>query len=72
MSGLRKDVNLLLATLQAPPYNCDVTAGRAGKWRVTREGYQTVSVSQTPSDRRAMQNILKDVRTYLGIDLKRA
>ena len=72
MSGLRKDVNLLLATLQAPPYNCDVTAGRAGKWRVTREGCQTISVSQTPSDQRAMQNILSEVRRYLGIDLKRS
>ena len=71
MAGLRKDVNQLLATLQAPPYNCDVSLGRTGHWRVNRPGHQAISVSQTPSDQRAMRNIKSDVRKYLGIDLKK-
>lgn len=70
MAGLRKDVNLLLATLQAPPYGCDISVGRGGHWRVSRPGYQTISVSQTPSDQRAFRNILSDVKRFLGIDLK--
>jgi hypothetical protein len=30
---------------------------------------RSVSISRTPSDHRAVQNMLRDVRKYLGVDV---
>lgn len=70
MAGLKKDVNAILARLQSSEYGCEVTAQKTGHWRVKRAGHQPITVSRSPSDQRALANIHRDVRVYLGIDLK--
>lgn len=71
MAGYSKDVGKLLKTLQAKPYSCSVRPMKSGHWRVMRSGHQPITVAKSPSDRRAWDNIVGDVRRYLGVDYGR-
>lgn len=64
--GLRSAVNELLAAAQA--HGCIVKQARKGHWQVRRSGYPAmVTVSCSPSDQKAIQNIRGDLRRYLGV-----
>lgn len=69
MAGLRKDVDLLIKQLQAPECGCTVSLGRGGHYWVSRPGHRSITVSRSPSDQRAIQNIRRDIRKHLGIEL---
>jgi hypothetical protein len=63
-----KDVRKLLATLE--DHGCTVVLGRGSHYRVTRPGYpKPVFFSSTPSDPRALDNMISDARKYLGVRL---
>lgn len=69
MAGLKKDVNAVLRRLQSREYGCTVTAMRTGHWRVSKPGHRAISVTASPSDHRALQNLKADVKRHLGIVL---
>lgn len=69
MAGAAKDVNKLLRVLEGDPHRCTVRRLRNGHWRVTREGFPSITVSRQPTDRHVIKNIEADVRRYLGITL---
>lgn len=69
MANLKGDVNKILAKLQEPEHGCTVKTSGKGHWRVRRPGHQPITVSRSPSDQRALANIISDVRRYLGIEL---
>lgn len=69
MAGLRKDVEAILKLLKAE-YGCTVRITGKEHWRVSRPGFPPITMSRTPSDPRALKNIRRDVRLYLGVDLR--
>lgn len=68
MASLRRDVTALMRRLEAD-HGCTVTINKSGHYRVTRPGYPFVTVSKTPTDSRAWNNIKGDLRRYLGLDI---
>lgn len=69
MAGYDKDVVQIIRKLKKKPYNCTVTEGRSGHYRVFREGYRAITITGTPGDVRALKNIKCDIRRDLGIVL---
>lgn len=69
MASLKRDVQTIVDRLQRD-HGCSAKLTKAGHWRVSRPGHQPVTMSRTPSDQRAIQNINRDVRVFLGVDLK--
>jgi hypothetical protein len=70
MPEAQKQINQILRKLQSPDHGCTVTSpGKGGHWKVTKPGCRPVFISQSPSDFRAMRNILRDIRYHLGISL---
>lgn len=70
MSGMRRQVNAIIKTLERD-HGCVAKMTKGSHWRVTREGFPPVTISHSPSDPRAVDNIKADVRRYLGINLGR-
>lgn len=68
MASLRRDVMALMRRLAAD-HGCTVTINKSGHYRVTRPGYSFVTVSTTPTDRRALSNIKRDLRRHLHVDI---
>lgn len=68
MASLKRDVQTIVDRLQRD-HGCSAKLTKAGHWRVSRPGHQPVTMSRTPSDQRAIQNILADTRRYLGVTL---
>lgn len=68
MASMKRDVESIVDRL-SQDYGCTVRVTKAGHWRVTRPGYQSVTMARTPSDKRALANMKGDIRRYLGVDL---
>lgn len=68
MASLRRDVESIVDRLTTT-YGCHVKLSKNGHWRVSRPGHQSISLSRTPSDQRALANIKSDVKRYLGVIL---
>lgn len=70
MSARRREVDAILKEIQKPAYGCEVVPrGRRGHWKVRRPGYGQLTISPTPSDHRAVDNIRADLKRYLDIEL---
>lgn len=65
MRSTHKDVRTLLRLAQQ--CGCTVARTRSGHWRVSRPGCPSVTVSNTPSDSRALKNARADMRRHLGV-----
>lgn len=68
MADLKSDVRSLVSML-VKDHGCEKGTTSKGHIRLSRPGYRPITVSHSPSDPRAMQNIKSDVRRYLGIDI---
>lgn len=68
MASLRRDVESLVSVL-CRDHGCSAKLTGKGHWRVTRQGHAPVTLSRTPSDQRALRNMRRDVRVYLGVTL---
>lgn len=68
MASLKADVERIVRLLERD-HGCEVKLTNRGHWRVTRPGYQPVTMSRTPSDQRVIKNIRGDVAKYLGVQL---
>ena len=69
MAGsMRRDVARLVKSL-VKDHGCEANLSKSGHWRVTRPGYQIVTVAGTPNSQLVMKTIKADVRRHLGIDL---
>ena len=66
-SGAHKDVRQLLKAAEAR--GCEVSRTKGGHWRISRPGCPPVTLSNTPSDARAMRNALADLKRNLGVNL---
>lgn len=65
MAG-RKDVNQIIKELRRR--GCTAEYRNSGHWRISRPGYQSITMSQSP--RSGSTDLVKrDVRKYLGIEL---
>lgn len=68
MASLKSEVAALVDRL-VTVYGCTARQTRGGHWVVGRSGFQPVTLSGTPSDRRAVRNMHKDIRRCFGIEL---
>lgn len=69
MSSLKREVSAIIKNL-VKNHGCTASLTSGSHWRVTREGYPAVTISQTPSGgNRAIQNIKADCKRYLNIKL---
>lgn len=66
-TGLKKEVDQILRQLKRN--GCTVTVTGGGHWRVHRDGCQSLTMSRSLSDIRALHRIKSDVRRYFGIEL---
>lgn len=69
MASLKADVEAIVHRLTTD-HGCSAKLSKNGHWRVSRPGHQPITMSRTPSDQRVIRNIHRDVRVYLGVDLK--
>lgn len=66
-ASMNKEVEKIVRELRKR--GCEVRQTGSGHWRVTREGWQAITIAKTPSTYRTMLNIRADVKRYLGIEL---
>ena len=71
MSDRRKEVNALIKVLRRPEHGLIVpdTVSTSGHWKVTKPGHRAVFIASSPSDHRALNNIRRDLRKFLGVDI---
>lgn len=69
MASLKRDVETIVDRLVSQ-HGCSAKLTTSGHWRVSRPGHQPITMSRTPSDQRALKNMHRDARVYLGVDLK--
>ena len=64
---MAREIDQFLSRLRA--CGCTARLTRAGHWRVTGPKGGTVTVPQTPSDRRSLRNVRSNIRRYLDLDI---
>lgn len=64
---MNKEINKILRELKRQ--GCTVRPTGSGHWWVSRDGCRSITVSKSPSDRRALMNIRQYIKQNLGIEL---
>ena len=68
MASLKRDVQSMVDRL-VRDHGCTARLTTSGHWRITGPGRASISMSRTPSDRRALSNARADVKRHLGLIL---